>query len=144
MRAIIAKAQCYGSFVRIDMEQSAYTDTTLRLFRRTLHPEFGNTVGVVLQSYLRRTEQDLEEMIALGARVRLCKGAYKEPPGVAFPDKRDADANYVRPMERLLQRGNYPGTATHDAKIIAHAKDFALRTAVAPQRFEFQMLYGVR
>jgi proline dehydrogenase len=144
MRAIIAKAQRYGSFVRIDMEQSAYTETTLRLFRRTFHPEFGTTVGVVLQSYLRRTEQDLEEMIALGARVRLCKGAYQEPPGVAFPDKRDVDANYIRCMERLLERGNYPGIATHDAKIIAHAKDFARRTGVAPQRFEFQMLYGVR
>ncbi len=144
MRAIIAKARSYGSFVRIDMEQSAYTDTTLRLFRRTFHPEFGSTVGVVLQSYLRRTQQDLEEMIALGARVRLCKGAYKEPPDVAFPDKRDVDANYVRCMERLLERGNYPGIATHDTKIIAHAKDFARRGGVAPQRFEFQMLYGVR
>src|SRR2546427_11878003 len=83
-------------------------------------------------------------MIALGARVRLCKGAYKEPPDVAFPDKRDVDANYVRCMERLLERGDYPGIATHDTKIIAHAKDFARRGGVAPQRSEFQPPYGGR
>src|SRR6184192_1623034 len=144
MRAIIARAKADGSFVRIDMEQSDYTERTMQLFRRTFHPEFGNAVGVVLQSYLRRTERDVEDMIALGARVRLCKGAYQEPPAVAFPDKRDVDANYVRCMEWLLERGNYPGIATHDTAIIAHAKDFARQRGVAPQRFEFQMLYGVR
>ena len=144
MRAIIAQAQTQGSFARIDMEGSAYTETTLQLFKRTLYPQFGNAVGVVLQAYLRRTERDVEEMIALGARVRLCKGAYQEPATVAFPDKRDVDASYVRCMERLLERGNYPGIATHDAKIIAHARDFARRTAIAPGRFEFQLLYGVR
>ena len=144
LRAIIAKARDDGSFVRIDMEQSDYTERTLQLFRRTFHPEFGNAVGVVLQSYLRRTERDVEDMIALGARVRLCKGAYQEPPEVAFPDKRDVDANYVRCMEWLLERGNYPGIATHDTAIIAHVKDFARQRGVAPQRFEFQMLYGVR
>src|SRR5205814_9319637 len=98
MRAIIARASAYGSFVRIDMEQSDYTERTLQLFRRTFHPEFGNAVGVVLQSYLRRTERDVEDMIALGARVRLCKGAYQEPPAVAFPNKRDVDANSVRSL----------------------------------------------
>ena len=144
LRAIIAKARDDGSFVRIDMEQSDYTERTLQLFRRTFHPEFGNAVGVVLQSYLRRTERDVEDMIALGARVRLCKGAYQEPPAVAFPNKRDVDANYVRCMEWLLERGNYPGIATHDTAIIAHAKDFARQRGVAPPRFEFQMLYGVR
>ena len=144
LRAIIAKARADGSFVRIDMEQSDYTERTLQLFRRTFHPEFGNAVGVVLQSYLRRTERDVEDMIALGARVRLCKGAYQESPAVAFPNKRDVDANYVRCMEWLLERGNYPGIATHDTAIIAHAKDFARQRGVAPQRFEFQMLYGVR
>src|SRR2546427_9286597 len=112
MRAIIARAQAHGSFVRIDMEQSDYTERTLQLFKRTLYPQFGNAVGVVLQSYLRRTEQDVEQMIALGARVRLCKGAYQEPDAVAFPDKRDVDATYVRCMERLLLKGNYPGIAT--------------------------------
>jgi proline dehydrogenase len=144
MRAIIARAKAHGSFVRIDMEQSDYTERTLQLFRRTLYPEFGNTVGVVLQSYLRRTEQDVEQMIALGTRVRLCKGAYQEPETVAFPDKRDVDATYVRCMERLMLKGNYPGLATHDARIIEHATAFARDRGIQPARFEFQMLYGVR
>ena len=144
LRAIIAQARDDRSFVRIDMEQSEYTERTLQLFREKFHPEFGNAVGVVLQSYLRRTARDVEDMIALGARVRLCKGAYQEPPTVAFPDKRDVDAHYIHCMERLLERGNYPGIATHDTAIIAHAKDFARRSGLPPQRFEFQMLYGVR
>lgn len=144
MRAIITQARAQGSFARIDMEQSDYTERTLHLFKRTFHPEFGSAVGVVLQSYLRRSEQDVEQMIALGARVRLCKGAYKETAAVAFPDKRDVDANYVRLMERLLLRGHYPGIATHDGRILAHAKAFARDKAIQPARFEFQMLYGVR
>jgi len=144
LRTIIAAAQADASFVRIDMEQSDYTERTLQLFRQTFHPQFGNAVGVVLQSYLRRTEQDVEQMIALGGRVRLCKGAYKEPEAVAFPGKRDVDANYVRCMERLLLRGNYPAIATHDVRILEHAKAFARDKGVAPARFEFQMLYGVR
>jgi len=144
MRVIIARAQQSGSFVRIDMEQSAYTERTLQLFKRTFHPEFGNAVGVVLQSYLRRTEQDVEQMIALGARVRLCKGAYKEPPSVAFPDKRDVDATYVRCLERLLLRGTYPAVATHDVRILERARSFARDKGVVAARFEFQMLYGVR
>lgn len=144
MRAIIAKAKGYDSFVRIDMEQSAYTETTLQLFTQRLYPEFGNAVGVVLQSYLRRTERDVEEMLALGARVRLCKGAYKEPATVAFPAKGDVDANFVACMERLLERGNCPGIATHDDKIIVHAKAFARRQGIPSERYEFQMIYGVR
>jgi proline dehydrogenase len=144
LRAIIGKAKAYGSFVRIDMEQSTYTAKTLQLFRDTLYPEFGGAVGVVLQSYLRRTAQDVEAMIALRARVRLCKGAYKEPESVAFPAKRDVDATYVACMERLLEHGHYPGIATHDEKIISHAKVFTKRQGIAPDRYEFQMLYGVR
>ncbi len=144
LRAIIAKAKTHGSFVRIDMEQSTYSEKTLQLFRDTFYPEFGGAVGVVLQSYLRRTAKDVEAMIALRARVRLCKGAYKEPESVAFPAKRDVDATYVACMERLLEHGNYPGIATHDEKIIAHAKTFTQRKAIAPGRYEFQMLYGVR
>jgi len=144
LRAIIAKAKAYGSFVRIDMEQSAYTAKTLQLFRDTLFREFGGAVGVVLQSYLRRTDADVDAMIELGARVRLCKGAYKEPETVAFPAKRDVDANYVECMERLLAHGQYPGIATHDEKIIAHAKAFTKAKSIAPARYEFQMLYGVR
>ncbi|HEY6209321.1 MAG TPA: proline dehydrogenase family protein [Gemmatimonadales bacterium] len=144
VRAIIAKAKSLDSFVRIDMEQSTYVDRTLRLFTQALHPEFGDAVGVVLQSYLRRTARDVEDMIALGARVRLCKGAYKEPGDVAFPAKRDVDRNYVRCMDRLLDGGNYPGIATHDVKIIAHAREFTRQKGIPPGRFEFQLLYGVR
>jgi len=144
LRAILARAQAHQSFVRIDMEQASYTEKTLDLFKRTFYPEFGNTVGVVLQSYLRRTAQDVDDMIALGARVRLCKGAYKEPESVAFPAKRDVDANFVACMERLLERGTYPGIATHDEKIIAHAKAFTRAKGIPPARYEFQMLYGVR
>jgi proline dehydrogenase len=144
VRAIIARAKAHDSFVRIDMEQSDYTERTLQLFKRTFQPEFGTAVGVVLQSYMRRTEQDVDQMIALGARVRLCKGAYQEPATVAFPDKRDVDATYVRCMERLMLRGHYPGIATHDARIIDHAKVFARDKGIQPARYEFQMLYGVR
>jgi len=144
VRTIVGRAKGHGSFVRIDMEQSSYTEKTLELFTRVFYPEFGNPVGVVLQSYLRRTAQDVEAMIALGARVRLCKGAYQEPATVAFPAKRDVDANYVACMEWLLARGNYPGIATHDERIIAHAKEYARRQGIRAERFEFQMLYGVR
>jgi proline dehydrogenase len=144
LRAIVAKAKARGSFVRIDMEQSSYTEKTLQLFKGTFYPEFGNAVGVVLQSYLHRTAQDVDDMIALGARVRLCKGAYQEPQEVAFPAKRDVDANYVACMEQLLARGHYPGIATHDEQIIARAKAFTTAQGIPPARYEFQMLYGVR
>jgi len=144
LRAIIGRAKQLGSFVRLDMEGSGYTQKTLDLFTTTFFPEFGNATGVVLQSYLRRTAADVEVMIASGARVRLCKGAYKEPAEVAYPDKGDVDANYVACMERLLDRGNYPGLATHDERIITHAKAFAKGRGIDPSRFEFQMLYGVR
>ena len=142
--AIIERARQYGSFARLDMEQSTYTEKTLQLFTTTFHPKYGDSVGVVLQSYLRRTEQDVADMIARGARVRLCKGAYKEPATVAFPAKRDVDASYVRCMERLMLEGNYPGLATHDERIITHAKAFAKAKGIPPERYEFQMLYGVR
>ncbi len=144
MRAIIGKAKQYGSFVRIDMEQSSYTAKTIAIFKDILYPEFGNTVGVVLQSYLRRTAADVSTMIGLGARVRLCKGAYQEPEDVAFPDKRDVDANFIDCMEQLMARGHYPGIATHDISIIDHAKAFAKQRHIPSERFEFQMLYGVR
>jgi len=144
MRSIIGKAKQYGSFVRIDMEQSSYTAKTIALFKDILYPEFGNSVGVVLQSYLRRTAADVTTMIGLGARVRLCKGAYQEPEDVAFPDKRDVDANFIDCMEQLMERGHYPGIATHDLKIIDHATAFATARRIPSERFEFQMLYGVR
>jgi proline dehydrogenase len=144
MRTVLGCARDYGTFVRLDMESSAYADRTLDLFYDKLYPAFPENVGIVLQSYLRRTEADVERAIAARCRVRLCKGAYREPPTVAFPDKRDVDANYVRCMQRLMQAGNYPGIATHDERIIAEAKRFAEAEGIARDRFEFQMLYGVR
>ncbi len=144
MTAILEKAAALRGFVRLDMESSAYTERTLEFFRRRLFEPFGAHCGVVIQSMLRRSEQDVEDLIAMKARVRLCKGAYLEPPAVAFPDKADVDSNYVRLMERLLAAGTYPGLATHDEAIIAHARDFTRRQGIAADRFEFQMLYGVR
>ena len=144
LRALMERARTFGAFVRIDMEGSDYTERTLDLFTRVFHPGFGDTTGVVLQSYLRRTAADIEAMIALGARVRLCKGAYKEPATVAFPDKRDVDDNYIACLERLLEAGRYPGIATHDERMLTHAKAFARGRGIDPARFEFQMLYGVR
>jgi proline dehydrogenase len=144
MTAILEKAAALRGFVRLDMESSDYTQRTLDFFRTRLFDRFGTYCGVVIQSMLRRSEQDVEDMIALKARVRLCKGAYLEPPTIAFPDKADVDRNYVRLMERLLAAGNYPGLATHDEAIIAHARDFVRRQGVGTDRFEFQMLYGVR
>jgi proline dehydrogenase len=135
---LVARIAERAPFVRLDMESSAYTARTLRIFRQ-LRADHAN-VGVVLQSYLRRTAGDVEEMIRLRARVRLCKGAYDEPPEVAFPSKAMVDASYVQLAERLLADGEYPALATHDARIVRHV----LALAPPPERFEFQMLYGVR
>jgi proline dehydrogenase len=144
MQDILARAQKYGTFVRIDMEASAYTDITLKLFEERLYPTYKENVGVVLQSYLYRTFDDVQHMNALRARVRLCKGAYKEPSAVAYPDKKDVDANYVKCMQELLSNGNYPGIATHDPAMINATKKWAKEQGIASDRFEFQMLYGVR
>ena len=144
MREILARAKQYDTFVRLDMEGSDYTERTLAMFEHKLYPGFEKHVGIVLQSYLFRTEKDVARAIALGARVRICKGAYKEPPTVAFSAKADVDANYVKCMRRLMSEGNYPGLATHDPAIIAEAKRWASEQGIAPARFEFQMLYGIR
>jgi proline dehydrogenase len=144
LRVILERARSLDIFVRIDMESSAYTQATLDLFERDLQPACGDLVGVVIQSYLYRSAADVDRLISRRARIRLCKGAYQEPPEVAFPRKRDVDRSYVQLMERLLEHGNYPGIATHDAKLIAHARQFARRRAIGADRFEFQMLYGVR
>jgi proline dehydrogenase len=144
MTAILEQAAALGGFVRLDMESSAYTQRTLDFFRHRLFDRFGAHTGVVIQSMLRRSEQDVEDLIAMKARVRLCKGAYLEPPTVAFPEKADVDKSYVRLMERLLLAGNYPGIATHDEAIITHAREFVRRQGIPAERFEFQMLYGVR
>jgi len=144
MTAILDQAAALHGFVRLDMESSAYTQRTLDFFRTRLFDRFGGHCGVVIQSMLRRSEGDIEDLIAIKARVRLCKGAYLEPPSVAFPEKVDVDRSYVRLMERLLLAGTYPGLATHDEAIIAHARDFVRRHGIGTDRFEFQMLYGVR
>jgi len=144
MQDILTRAQAYDTFVRIDMESSEYTEITLRLFEDRLYPTWKANVGVVLQSYLYRTFADVEHMNALRARVRICKGAYKEPAKVAYPDKKDVDANYVKCMRELMLKGNYPGVATHDPAMIAEAKRWAKEQGITPDRFEFQMLYGVR
>ena len=144
MHEVLDRARQHRSFVRIDMESSAYTERTLALFEQRLYPMYPENVGIVLQSYLYRTQADVERAIQLKCRVRLCKGAYKEPPGVAYPDKDDVDANYVRCMHQLMLSGNYPGIATHDEKIISEAKRFAKENSIGRERFEFQMLYGVR
>jgi len=144
MRLILEKARTLGGFVRLDMESSDYTQKTLDFFTCRLFDEFGKYCGVVIQSALRRSEADIANLIQLKARVRLCKGAYLEPPAVAFPDKKDVDRNYIVLMERLLQQGNYPGIATHDERIIEHARRFTGRERIGAERFEFQMLYGVR
>lgn len=144
VREVIARAKQYDSFVRLDMESSAYTDRTLDTFEQKLFPGYENNVGIVLQSSLRRTLDDVARANRLSARVRICKGAYLEPPAVAFPEKADVDKNYVAAMHTLMTEGRYPGIATHDEAIIAEAKRFAKEKGIAPDKFEFQMLYGVR
>ena len=133
------------NFVRVDMEGSAYTQRTLD-FVRELHAVPGNQkrVGAVIQSYMRSAEKDVEGLLTAGIRIRLCKGAYKEPPEVAFQDKVEVDANYVKLMKVLLKSGIYHGLATHDEKIINQAEEFATREKIPRDAFEFQMLYGIR
>lgn len=130
-------------FVRLDMESSAYTERTVALVESLWQDGFHN-VGTVLQSYLRRTPEDLDRMTALGSRVRLVKGAYMEPPEAAFPEKAETDRMFVEEMERLLREGVYPAIATHDEAIIAHARRFVWEHGISKDSFEFQMLYGVR
>ncbi len=139
---IFARAAEAGAFVRVDMEDHAKVDATLALWR-DLRPVNPNS-GVVIQSMLRRSEGDVDRLIAERARVRLCKGAYQEPPSVAFPERAEVDASYARLMERLLVEGEYPALATHDARLIQAAVGIARRAGIERDRFEFQMLYGVR
>ncbi len=144
MQKILEKAREYSSFVRIDMESSEYTQKTLDLFYERLYPSYRGNVGIVLQSYLYRTSSDVEEANKASARVRLCKGAYKEPGTVAYPDKKDVDESYVRCMRSLLTNGHYPGIATHDEAMVRETKRFARESEISADQFEFQMLYGVR
>jgi proline dehydrogenase len=139
---IVERAASLGNFVRIDMESSVYTDRTIELCKRMRAKS--NSVGTVLQSYLYRTEQDAKDLIAAGCRLRLVKGAYKEPAAIAYPKKSDVDANYVRVMKLLLPSGIYHGIATHDPKMHDATKRFAAEQGIGKEQFEFQMLYGIR
>jgi len=145
--ALVAKAAAMTprNFVRVDMEGSSYTQRTLDLVRE-LHrkSEIQGCVGAVLQSYMRRSEEDVAKLNAEGIRIRLCKGAYKEPPEVAFQKKSEVDGNYIKLMKILLKSGIYHGLATHDEKIIREAQAFAMREKIPRDAFEFQMLYGIR
>ncbi len=144
-RSLAQHAHATGNFVRIDMEGSRLTQITLDIVRRlNALTEIRGAVGVVIQAYLYRSQADIEQLLADGIRVRLCKGAYNEPAEVAFPRKSEVDANFVRLSKLLLDSPVYHGIATHDPAMIAAAKQFAAERAIDPSRFEFQMLYGVR
>ena len=140
---LVARAERLGTFVRIDMEQSDFVDATLRTFE-LLRAAGHTAVGTVLQSYLYRTEADLERLLPLQPSLRIVKGAYLEPPELAYPQKADVDAAYIRLVERGLRAGANIAVATHDEAIIDHVKAFAEREGIGRDRFEFQMLYGVR
>ena len=147
LEAVLARGRASATLVWIDTESTAYTDRTLDLYAR-VRPAFPNAACVV-QAYLRRTAQDVERLIELGATVRLCKGAYREPPELAFPAKRDVDANYAGLLDRLFAadaqaRSVYVGVATHDTRLITRARDTARARGIARERFEIQMLYGIR
>ena len=144
---LVAKAASMNppGFVRVDMEGSPYTQRTLD-FVHELHrmPGYGNSVGTVIQAYLKRSEGDVEKLLSEGIRIRLCKGAYKEPAEIAFSSKADVDANYIKLMKILMKSGIYHGLATHDEGIIQQAEGFATGEKISPDSFEFQMLYGIR
>lgn len=144
---LVAKAASSNprNFVRVDMEGSPYTQRTLDLVHE-LHrqPANAGVVGAVIQSYMRRGEQDVEKLLAAGIRIRLCKGAYKEPPEIAYQKKSEVDANYVKLTKMLLKSGIYHGIATHDPRMIEAAIAFARQEKIPPESFEFQMLYGIR
>lgn len=147
LEAVLARGRASATLVWIDMESTAYTDRTLGLYALA-RPSFPNAACVV-QAYLRRTATDVERLIELGATVRLCKGAYREPEALTFPAKRDVDASYARLMDRFFAadaqaRGVYVGIATHDERLIGRARDAARAKGIARERFEMQMLYGIR
>jgi proline dehydrogenase len=147
LERVASRGLATRTLVWVDMESSAYTDRTLELYR-ALHSTHSN-LACVVQAYLRRTAQDVERLIEIGAAVRLCKGAYREPPELAFPDKRDVDASYVQLTDRLLSadalaRGAYPAFATHDERMLDRARARAKQGGVGADRYELQMLYGIR
>ncbi|WNR46276.1 proline dehydrogenase [Paenibacillus roseipurpureus] len=141
MRRILDRAKQYGNFVRIDMEDYAHCQVSLDIYRE-LRQEYDN-VGIVIQAYLYRTEQDIADLGAIGANLRLVKGAYKESPSVAFPEKSDVDKNYVNIIQKHLLGGHYTAVASHDKAIIDFTKDFVKQHGISNDQFEFQMLYGI-
>ncbi len=143
LRRILDAAAAHDFFVRVDMENSEYTQVTLDIFE-TIWQQGYRHAGIVLQAYLKRTADDVRRMNALGARVRLVKGAYQEPKTVAFERKGEVDASFVQLMHLLLEQGTYPAVATHDPDMIAATRSFAAARGIAPDRYEFQMLYGIR
>jgi proline dehydrogenase len=141
--ALVERAKAMDSRIEVDMESSAYTDRTLRLVTE-LHTRFGGHVRAVIQAYLRRSEEDIRRLSAVGIAVRLCKGAYREPPGVAFQVKADVDRNYMKLMKLLLEGGVYPAIASHDEVILRECARYVRASGIEPDSFEFQMLYGIR
>lgn len=140
---IVKTAVEYENFARIDMEGSKYTQRTIDIFEN-IHRVYPQNIGMVVQSYLYRSKEDIIHAIENRHRIRLCKGAYKEPPDIAFPDKRDVNKNYEEMAKELLLKGNYPAIATHDERLINIAESFAKENNIPKDRFEFQMLYGIR
>lgn len=141
--ALVWRAQQMRSRVEVDMESSEYTDRTLRIVQ-DVQNRFEGCVRAVIQAYLYRSEKDIHQLSAAGIPVRLCKGAYREGPEVAFPKKTDVDANYLKLMKLLLDRGTYPAIASHDEKIVFEALHYVKEHQIPADRFEFQMLYGIR
>lgn len=142
IKRVVEKARAYGNFVRIDMEDTPYTTATIDMFKK-LRQEYDN-VGIVIQAYLYRSHDDIQDLLRCNARIRLCKGAYDEPASVAFPKKTDTDKNYVDLMKVLVQSGIYHGIATHDPQMIKATRDFTKEKNIPKSAYEFQMLYGVR
>ncbi|HUA96912.1 MAG TPA: proline dehydrogenase family protein [Terracidiphilus sp.] len=145
VQSLADHARATGGFVRVDMEDSRLTQTTLDIVRRLhAHSSLRDAIGVVIQAYLFRSQADVEQLLAEGIRIRLCKGAYNEPPEVAFPRKADVDGNFIRLSRMLLESPLYHGLATHDPAIIEAIRSFVLDRKIDPSHFEFQMLYGIR
>jgi proline dehydrogenase len=140
--SIVERAASYDNFLRVDMEGSAYTERTLDVVKKVR--QRSPAIGTVIQAYLYRSEQDVQDLLAIGCRIRLCKGAYSEPPHLAFPKKEDVDANYIKLVRLLLPSGFYHGIATHDPRMIGATIRIAAESKVSKDDFEFQMLYGVR
>jgi proline dehydrogenase len=143
LRRLLDRARANGAFVRLDMEGSDLTQMTLDLFE-AVYPDYRDHVGVVLQAYLHRTDADVDRMIDIQARVRLCKGAYKEPPDIAYQDMNDIRQQFTGQMQRLVEHGRFPAIATHDDALIDATRDFVRQRGIGADRFEFQMLYGLR